>query len=86
MLTESSVCCCSRPAANQAELEAVATNPSTKFSDFFETAKVGSDGKCPEGFSAANPPSAYYKTMVNGKSRHVQCLKIKVGAAHTCAA
>lgn len=44
----------------------------------FETAEVGSDGKCPKGFSPANPPSPYYQTKIKGKTLHVQCLKIKV--------
>jgi hypothetical protein len=45
----------------------------------FETAEVGGDGKCPAGFSPANPPSAYYETKVDNKNILVQCLKIKVG-------
>lgn len=45
----------------------------------FEAAEVGGDGKCPTGFSPANPPSAYYQTKVNGRNIRLQCLKIKVG-------
>lgn len=69
------LCCC---AGTQGELQALALNPATKFSDMFETAKVGGDGKCPAGFSPANLPSSYYKTKVNGRDILVQCLKIKV--------
>jgi hypothetical protein len=70
--------CC---AGTQAELQVLAINPSTKFSDMFETAEVGGDGKCPAGFSPANPPSSYYKTNVQGRSVLLQCLKIKVTAS-----
>lgn len=65
-------------AGTQSELQALATNPATRFSSLFDEAQPGPDGKCPEGFSTANPPSAYWKKKVNGKTLYVQCLKIKV--------
>jgi hypothetical protein len=69
---------CSHFAGNQAEIERLATDSATRFSQLFDSAKVGSDGKCPEGFSPANPNSEYYLTTINGKKKMVQCLKIKV--------
>lgn len=65
--------------STQSELQALATNPATRFSSLFDEAQPGQDGKCPEGFSPANPPSAYWKKKVNGKTLYLQCLKIKAG-------
>lgn len=65
-------------AGTQSELQALATNPQTRFSSLFDEAKLTSDGKCPEGYLPANPPSAQFVKTVNGKKLHVQCLKIKV--------
>jgi hypothetical protein len=83
IVASSSLCCAlplPRPfsTGTQSELQALATNPSTRFSSLFDEAQPGQDGKCPEGFSPANPPSGYWKKKVNGKTLYVQCLKIKV--------
>jgi hypothetical protein len=65
-------------AGNQAELQALATNPATRFSMFFDEGELTTDGKCPEGYLPANPPSDYYEKEANGKKLFVQCLKFKV--------
>jgi len=69
---------------SQSELQALAIHPATRFSSLFDTAKVGPDGRCLDGFSAANPPSPYYQTKVNGRIVYVHCLRIKVGGAGPC--
>jgi hypothetical protein len=71
-------------AGNQAELQALATNPATRFSTFFDEAQLTSDGKCPKGYLPANPPSDYYEKEVNGKKLLVQCLKFKVRTRRVC--
>jgi hypothetical protein len=44
----------------------------------FEVANVTDDDKCPEGFNPANTPFSTFQQNVTGKSRYVECLKIKV--------
>lgn len=72
------------PSGTQSELQALSINPATRFSSLFDEAQPGQDGKCPEGFSPAHPPSGYWKKKVNGKTLYVQCLKIKVRLAVGC--
>lgn len=69
---------------NQAELQALATNPATRFSSLFDEAELTSEGKCPEGYLPANPPSEYYEKEANGKKLFVQCLKVKVSQKRRC--
>jgi hypothetical protein len=69
-------------AGNQAELEALAINPSTRFSSMFEAVNVTAHGKCPEGFYPANTPFSSFKQKVKGKSVYVECLKIKVSVSY----
>ncbi|WIA41199.1 hypothetical protein OEZ86_004814 [Tetradesmus obliquus] len=64
---------------SQAELEAIALNPSTRFSSMFEAVNVTSDGTCPEGFYPANTPFSSFKQKVKGKSIYVECMKVKPG-------
>jgi hypothetical protein len=62
---------------SQAELEALAIDPATRFSSMFELANVTDDGNCPGGFLPANTPFSSFKQNVSGKSIYVECLKIK---------
>ncbi|KAF6262042.1 hypothetical protein COO60DRAFT_687772 [Scenedesmus sp. NREL 46B-D3] len=64
---------------NQAELQALAIDPATRFSSMFEVATVTDAGKCPEGFSPANTPFSNLKQTVKDNSIYVECLKIKPG-------
>lgn len=75
------LCCClpTPPAGTQSELQALAINPATRFSSLFDEAQLTPEGKCPEGYMPANPPSDYFEKEANGKKLFVQCLKIKVG-------
>lgn len=66
------------PAGKQADIDAMAVKPSTKFSTMFKAVNATAEGQCPEGFLPANPPSPLFTQNIKGKNLYVECLKIKV--------